>query len=188
MLADQQSRIRRICTPTHRLVEPFLIFKLRHERRNRFLNTLFGRIRDCISRVLRMRPWYRNALWCFCAVRLMRFEARKARELVADFDDAVLIGLKKEADIAIVDYGSVFVASGFFWCELYMCIYPGLDQCQWQCGGYRKEWVPWKHTARANLRVRNSRLQLLRRFYRHNTLFHQQSRHQYTLLPREEVA
>jgi hypothetical protein len=56
----------------------------------------------------------------------MLLEARETRELVADFDDAVLVGFKEEAYVAVVDYGDVFVFCGFFWGELDVCVYPSL--------------------------------------------------------------
>lgn len=58
------------------------------------------------------------------------FEASKARKLVANLDDTMLIGLEKEANIAVVYYGRVFILCCFFGCKLDVGIYPrlpGLD-------------------------------------------------------------
>lgn len=38
----------------------------------------------------------------------------EAREFVADFDDSELIGLKEEANVAVVDYWYFFVLGVFF--------------------------------------------------------------------------
>ena len=109
MFANQERCVRRIRTPTHRAIEQFLVLKLRQKRRNSVLNTLFRRIRIRIAWMLCMRPRHRDALGCRGAVRLVHLVAREARELVADFYDAVLVRLKEEADGGVVDYRHVLV-------------------------------------------------------------------------------
>lgn len=126
MLAYQQRRIRRIRTPAHRTIEHFLIFKLRHECSDRLLDTDLRRIRIRIGWVLGMRSRHRNALWRRSTIRLMHLIPREAGELVANFDYTMFIGLEEEADVAIVDDGSVLISASFGWSELDVCIYPGL--------------------------------------------------------------
>jgi hypothetical protein len=126
MFADQKRCIRGICTPTHGAVEQLLLLELGHERGNRFLDGRLGCIRVCIRWVLSMRSRYRNMFWCFRAGRLVHLEACETWELITDFDDAMLVGLKEEADIAVVDNWNILIASGFSLGELYVGIYPSL--------------------------------------------------------------
>lgn len=51
----------------------------------------------------------------------------EARELVADFDDAVLVGFKEEADVAMIDHRDTLILGGFLWRQLHMSIYPSLS-------------------------------------------------------------
>lgn len=51
----------------------------------------------------------------------------EARELIADFDDAVLVGFEKEADVAMIDHRDALILGGFLWRQLHVSIYPGLS-------------------------------------------------------------
>jgi hypothetical protein len=126
MFTHQQRCICGICTPAKMSIEQFLLRELWQKGRDGFPDADFRRIGVSICRVLSSRPRHRDAFRCFCTERLMLLEARETRELVADFDDAVLVGFKEEAYVAVVDYGDVFVFCGFFWGELDVCVYPSL--------------------------------------------------------------
>lgn len=57
----------------------------------------------------------------------MLLVSREAGELVANLDDAVLVGFEEEADVAVVDYGNALVFGGFLGRQLHVSIYPGLS-------------------------------------------------------------
>lgn len=54
----------------------------------------------------------------------------EARKLVADLDDAVLVGLEEKADIAVIYYRNPFVLRRFIWRELDVGIDPSLDRSE----------------------------------------------------------
>lgn len=128
MLAHQQRRVRRVGAPAKRPVEQPLVLEARQVRGNRPADRRLGGVRVGVGRVLCMRAGHRDVLGRCGAVGLVRLVACVAGELVADLDDAVLVGLEEEADVAVVDYGDAFVLGCFGRCELDVGIYPGLGK------------------------------------------------------------
>jgi hypothetical protein len=57
-------------------------------------------------------------------------EACKAGELIANFDDTILIRLEEETYVAVVDYGDVLVFSSFLRGELHVGVYPSLKMLE----------------------------------------------------------
>lgn len=142
MLAYKHVRISCIRAPAHGAVKQLLICEARQEPSN----CLFDRdLRDIgvgVCRVFGVGSWDRDGLWGRGAVGLVLFEAREAREFVADFDDAVpfcvsyyihlqwkglLVGLEEETVVAVVYHWGVFILGCFGGCELDMGEYPGLS-------------------------------------------------------------
>ena len=113
-------------------VEQLFVCELWQERRNSFADADLGGIRIGICGMLRSRSRYRDALWCRCAKRLMLLEACEAWKFVADFDDAVFVGLEEEAYVPVVDHRGVLVFCSFTGRELDVGIYPCLETLIWE--------------------------------------------------------
>lgn len=73
-----------------------------------------------------MRTRHRYRLWGVRTVELVLLVPCEAGELVADLDDAVLVGFEEEADVAVVDHGYSLVLGSFLGRQLHMGIDPGL--------------------------------------------------------------
>lgn len=136
MLADEQRRVRSVGTPAHRPVKKLLLRKARQVRRDGLADRDLGRIGVGVCGVLCMGAWNRYLLRSIRTVGLVLLVPGEAGELVADLDDAVLIGFEEEADVAVVDYGDSLVLGGFLGRQLHMGIYPSLPLCQYRNGTF----------------------------------------------------
>lgn len=154
MLAHQQRRIGSIRTPTKRPLKKHLVLKPRQIRRDRPPNRLLRSVGIRIRRVLRVRARDRDGLGRARAVRLVLLVPREARELVADFDDAVLVGLEEKADVAVVDDRDAGVLGRFGGRELDVRVYPGLKKAlvrgaePWD---HMRVLLPWNSTGLPDL-------------------------------------
>lgn len=73
-----------------------------------------------------MRPGHRYGFGRVGAIRLVHLVSSEAGKLVTDFDDVVLVWLKEETNVAVVDDWDVLVFGGLFWGEMEVCVHPRL--------------------------------------------------------------
>lgn len=126
MLADQQGRVGRVRTPAKRPVKQLLALEAWQVRRDGAPDGRLGGVGVRVGRMLCVRPGHRDGPRRVGAVRLVPLVPREPGELVADFDDAVLVRLEKEANVAVVDDRDVLVRRRLFRGELEVCVDPRL--------------------------------------------------------------